>query len=68
MIDAQYFRRRAQTCLRLARTCFDLSVAKELRLMAEDFAAKAAEIESEDEDLTFIGSGHAATTGKAGHG
>ena len=41
-----YFRAQAERCLRLSRTCFDLSVAEQLRGMADDLRGKAVELES----------------------
>ena len=43
---ADYLRAQASTCLRWSRDCFDLTVAKQLRLLAEDLMAKAAELEA----------------------
>ena len=43
---ADYLRAQARTCLQWARDCFDLGTAAQLRLMAEEFQAKAAEIEA----------------------
>jgi hypothetical protein len=40
-----YFRRQAERCLRLSRSCFDLSTAEQLRTMADDFLLKARELE-----------------------
>jgi hypothetical protein len=41
-----YFRAQAERCLRLSRTCFDLSVAEQLRGMADELRLKAVELES----------------------
>lgn len=46
MLNADYLRKQAETCLDWSRNCFDLATARNLRLMAEEFEAKAAEIES----------------------
>jgi hypothetical protein len=46
-IQADYLRRQAETCLRLARATADPVVAAELVRMAEDFYARAAEVEGE---------------------
>jgi hypothetical protein len=45
-VTADYLRKQARKCLDWARDCFDLSTATRLRLMADEFNAKAAEIES----------------------
>jgi len=47
---ADYLRVQARTCLTWARECFDLAAATRLRLMAEEFMAKADEIEAGHED------------------
>ena len=41
---ADYLKEQAARCLRLARACFDLETARQLRLMADDFRAKADEM------------------------
>jgi hypothetical protein len=41
----EYLRNQASRCMRLARVCFDLETARQLRLLAEDLKAKADEIE-----------------------
>jgi hypothetical protein len=50
MLTAEYLRRQAETCLRIARGCFDLTSAERLRYLAAELRAKAAEIE-EDQRL-----------------
>jgi hypothetical protein len=40
---ADYLKSQAARCLSLARACFDLETARQLRLMADDFRAKADE-------------------------
>jgi hypothetical protein len=45
MVGAEYLRKQAQTCLEWSRTCIDLATATRLRLMADEFMAKAAELE-----------------------
>jgi len=45
MITAEFLRRQAENCLRIARSCFDLGSAERLRLMAVELQAKAEEIE-----------------------
>jgi hypothetical protein len=44
---SEFLRRQAENCLRTARGCFDLASAERMRIMAAEFAAKAAEIEAE---------------------
>ena len=48
MITADFLRRQADNCLRIARSCFDLGSAERLRLMAVELHAKADEIERRD--------------------
>ena len=43
---ADYLRAQAATCLHWSRDCFDLTTATQLRLLAEEFMAKAAELEA----------------------
>jgi hypothetical protein len=50
MTTAEYLRRQAETCLRIARGCFDLTTVERLRHLAAELKTKAAEIE-EDERL-----------------
>lgn len=45
MITAEFLRRQAENCLRIARSCFDLGSAERLRLMASELHAKADEID-----------------------
>jgi hypothetical protein len=40
----EYLKSQAARCMTLARTCFDLETARQLRLLAEDLKAKADEI------------------------
>ena len=48
MLNAAYLRNQAETCLRLARTTFDLATAERLRFLAADLNAKADELDDED--------------------
>jgi len=41
----EYLRNQAAGCLSLARVCFDLETARQLRLLGEDLKAKADDIE-----------------------
>jgi hypothetical protein len=45
MLTPEFLRRQAENCLLIARSCFDLRSAEQLRLMAAEFKAKAAEME-----------------------
>ena len=45
MLDAEYLRRQAQTCLRLARATFDLTTAEQLRFMAANLHARAEQLD-----------------------
>ena len=47
-MTSDYLRNQAKTCLSWARECFDLATATRLRLMAEEFIAKAEEIDTHD--------------------
>jgi hypothetical protein len=49
-VIADYLRKQARTCLNWSRDCFDLQAAARLRLMAEEFNAKAAAIETHGRD------------------
>ena len=42
---AEYLKNQAARCMSLARACFDLETARQLRLLAEDLKAKADEVE-----------------------
>jgi len=48
MPSAEFLHRQAETCLRIARGCFDLASAERMRLLASELKAKAAEIERKD--------------------
>jgi len=41
----EYLRNQAARCMSLARLCFDLETARQLRLLGEDLKGKADEIE-----------------------
>jgi len=45
MLTPEFLRRQAENCLRIARSCFDLTSAERLRLMAAELNAKAAEMD-----------------------
>lgn len=50
MLEAEYLRQQAETCSQLSRATFDLGLAGRLRLLADEFRRKAAEIERGDRD------------------
>jgi hypothetical protein len=45
MLDGTFLRAQARRCADLSRQCFDLTVAGELRLLSENFTAKAHDLE-----------------------
>ena len=47
-MNAEYLRRQAETCTRIARTTFDLATAERLRFMAAELRAKADELEDQE--------------------
>ena len=48
MLSAEYLRRQAENCLRIARSCFDLTSAERMRLLAGELKAKADEIDKQN--------------------
>jgi hypothetical protein len=48
MLTPEFLRRQAENCLRIARSCFDLTSAERLRLMAAELNAKATEMDEQD--------------------
>jgi hypothetical protein len=48
MLTAEYLRRQAEACMRIARACFDLASAERLRIMATELQSKAAEMERDE--------------------
>ena len=64
-MTADYLREQAATCMLWSRECFDLATATRLRLLAEDFLAKANELESSrDREIAFdptLGPSHPAS-------
>jgi hypothetical protein len=48
MQSSLHFRHQAETCLRLAASCTDQSLANSFQAMAENFIAKAARVEVRD--------------------
>ena len=63
MLTADYLRRQAETCLRIARSCFDLTAAERLRYLAMELRTKAAEIE-DDERMPPLTFGHASSSNR----
>jgi hypothetical protein len=47
MENAQYFEEQSQRCYRLARGCFDLSVAEKLNALGNEFKDKAQKMGAE---------------------
>jgi hypothetical protein len=45
-MDAEYFHSQALRCYRLARQCFELSVAEELNELGDELQAKARELDN----------------------
>ena len=43
---AEYLRQQADRCQRLSRTCMDLSIARDLRMMAQEYSSKASTIDA----------------------
>jgi hypothetical protein len=54
MTTAEYLRRQADHCLRIARSCFDLASAERMRLLATEFRSKAAELEDEEPSASYM--------------
>jgi hypothetical protein len=48
MSTAEFLHRQAESCLRIARTCFDLASAESMRRMATELNAKAGELDKQD--------------------
>ena len=46
---AEFLRRQADNCIRVARQCFDLTASERLRIMAAELRAKADEIEDKED-------------------
>jgi hypothetical protein len=64
---AQYLRRQANTCLRIARDGFDLATAERLRLLAAELRAKADEIEEEEGMAPHMMRSSGSSTGESDH-
>jgi hypothetical protein len=48
MPHAEYLRKQAEACRRLARSTFDLATAERLRFLAAELSSKADELDDED--------------------
>jgi hypothetical protein len=48
-LTAEFLRRQADNCVRVARQCFDLTASERLRIMAAELRAKADELDEEDD-------------------
>jgi hypothetical protein len=68
MRHAEFLRYQADTCLRIARHCFDLASAERMRLMAGELKAKAAEIERQETIEAHIIDRDGLSTGKSRRG
>jgi hypothetical protein len=45
--DISFLRKQAEHCIALSRATFDLTIASRLRTMAEEFRARASQLEDE---------------------
>ena len=61
MLDAEYLRRQAETCLRIARATFDLATAERLRFLAGELRAKADQLDDESEVSPHMMKGNGAS-------
>jgi hypothetical protein len=46
LLSPPYLRRQASRCQRLSRNCMDLTTARDLRVMAEEYLAEAREMDA----------------------
>ncbi|MEI7806310.1 MAG: hypothetical protein WCI56_13380 [Hyphomicrobiales bacterium] len=46
LLSPAYLRLQAGRCQRLSRSCMDLTTARDLRLMAEEYLVEAAKLEA----------------------
>jgi hypothetical protein len=49
---SNYLRRQGDRCLKMSRNCMDLGIARELRLMSEEYFAEASRLESNSSTTT----------------
>ncbi len=68
MLSAEYLRRQAEACLRIARGCFDLASAERLRLMAAELRGKADEIEADEPPAPHMHALASSSNGKTDRG
>ena len=47
--DISFLRRQAEHCVTLSRATFDLTIASRLRTMADEFRARASQLEDDHE-------------------
>jgi hypothetical protein len=66
MPSAEYLRQQAATCVRLARSTFDLNTAEQLRYLAADLRAKADAMEQDDTLARIVSSRGPSRNGSAG--
>jgi hypothetical protein len=64
MTNAEYFRRQAATCLRLAQFCRDLEVARGLFGLAHEFKTRAAEMDGGLPSMALPANGHSSETAR----
>ena len=50
-LGSAYLRLQANRCQRLSQSCMDLSTARDLRLMAEEYLVKASKLEKKQTSL-----------------
>jgi hypothetical protein len=67
MLDAEYVRRQAEECLRIARTTFDLSTAERLRFMAAELHTKAEALAEQEPFEPRLINGNGSIAGNRGH-
>jgi hypothetical protein len=47
-----YLRRQGDRCQKMSRKCMDLGIARDLRLMSEEYFAEASKVEAEISTIT----------------
>ena len=65
-LEADYLRRQADTCLRIARATFDLTTAERLRFLAVELRSKATELDDEATLEPPLQPGNGSPTSRAG--
>ena len=67
--DISFLRRQAEHCIALSRATFDLTIAARLRAMAEEFRARASQLEDRHEAMSAHTMGrNGSSNGKMDHG